>query len=58
MTTAVANPRAEALNGRVQWVERMACGFRNRENCRHAIDSHLGGIDLCPETFQSAHSKV
>ena len=29
-TTSVTNTRAEAINSRIQWVNRMACGFRNR----------------------------
>lgn len=57
-TSAVTNARAESINSRVQWVKRMACGFRNRENFRHAIYFHLGGLDLYPETLKSAHSKA
>jgi transposase len=57
-TTDVTNARAEALNSRIQWVKRMACGFRNRENFRNAIYFHLGGLDLYPETLKSAHSKA
>jgi transposase len=57
-TTSVTNARAEAINSRIQWVKRMACGFRNRENFRNAIYFHLGGLDLYPEALKSAHSKV
>ena len=57
-TTDVTNARAEALNNRIQWVKRMACGYRNRENFRNAIYFHLGGLDLYPETLKSAHSKA
>jgi len=39
-------------------VKRMACGFRNRENFRNAIYFHLGGLDLYPKAFNSAHSKA
>ena len=56
-TTDITNARAEALNSRIQWVKRMACGFRNRQNFRNAIYFHLGGLDLYPETLKSAHSK-
>jgi transposase len=58
VTTDVTNARAEALNSRIQWVKRMACGYRNRENFRNAIYFHLGGLDLYPETLKSAHSKA
>jgi len=56
-TSKVTNARAESINSRVQWVKRMACGFRNRENFRNAIYFHLGGLDLYPEALESAHSK-
>jgi len=57
-TSEVTNARAESINSRVQWVKRMACGFRNRENFRNAIYFHLGGLDLYPKAFKSAHSKA
>ena len=57
-TTNVTNARAEALNSRIQWVKKMACGFRNRENFRNAIYFHLGGLDLYPETLKSTHTKA
>jgi len=57
-TTTVTNARAEAINSRIQWVKRMACGFRNRENFRNAIYFHLGGLDLYPEALKSAHTKA
>ena len=57
-TTDVTNARAEALNSRIQWVKRMACGYRNRENFRNAIYFHLSGLDLYPETLKSAHPKA
>jgi transposase len=57
-TTDVTNARAEAINSRIQWVKRMACGYRNRENFRNAIYFHLGGLDLYPEALKSAHTKA
>ena len=57
-TTDVTNARAEAINSRIQWVKRMACGFRNRKNFRNAIYFHLGGLDLYPKALKSAHSKA
>jgi len=49
---------AEAINGRIQWVKRMACGYRNRANFRDAICFQLDGLDLYPEALESAHSKA
>jgi transposase len=57
-TTSITNARAEAINSRIQWVKRMACGYRNRQNFRHAIYFHLGGLDLYPEALKSAHPKA
>ena len=57
-TTHATNARAEALNSRIQWIKKMACGFRNRENFRNAIYFHLGGLDLYPEALKSDHSKA
>jgi transposase len=54
-TGHVTNPLAEAINSKIQWIERMACGYRNRENFRRAIYFHLGGLDLYPESLTSAH---
>jgi transposase len=45
------NACAESLNSRIQWIKRMASGFRNRDRFRAAIYFHLGGLDLRPEGF-------
>ena len=42
------NGLAEGINSRIQWIKKMACGFRNRERFRRAILFHLGGLDLYP----------
>ncbi len=44
------NGMAEGINSRIQWIKKMACGFRNRERFRRAILFHLGGLDLYPAT--------
>ena len=44
------NGLAEGINSRIQWIKKMACGFRNRERFRRAILFHLGGLDLYPAT--------
>jgi len=43
------NALAESINGRIQRVKRLACGFRNEERFMRAIYFHLGGLDLQPE---------
>jgi transposase len=40
------NALAEGINSRIQWIKKMACGFRNRERFRQVILFHLGGLDL------------
>jgi transposase len=45
----VTNARMESINARIQWVKKMACGYRNRERFRMAIYFHLGGLDMRPE---------
>lgn len=51
----VTNAKAEAINGRIQWIKKMACGFRNRARFREAILFHLGNLDLMPEGTQFSH---
>lgn len=58
VTRNVTNARAEGINSQIQWIKRMAAGYRNRENFRNAIYFHLGGLDLYPETLKSAHTKA
>lgn len=44
----ITNAGAEGLNSKIQMINQMACGFRNREHYRTAIDFHCGGLDLYP----------
>jgi transposase len=53
----VTNATSEAINGRIQWIKKTACGFRNRARFREAILFHLGGLDLMPNCQFSTHSK-
>jgi transposase len=46
------NALAEGINSRIQWIKKMACGFRNRERFRQAILFHLGGLDLYPASLK------
>jgi transposase len=46
--SGITNARTEAINSRIQWIKKQACGFRNRERFRNAIYFHLGGLDLYP----------
>jgi transposase len=55
-TSNVTNARAEGINSKIQWIKRMASGYRNRENFRNAIYFHLGGLDLYPESLKSTHT--
>lgn len=50
------NAMAESINGRIQRVKRMACGFRNEARFQRAIYFHLGGLDLRP-TLSVTHTK-
>lgn len=43
-----SNALAESINGRIQTVKRMACGFRNTERFQRAIYFHLGHLDMHP----------
>ena len=49
----VSNAAAEARNGRIQWIKKKACGFRNRKRFRMAILFHLGGLDLMPGSLRN-----
>ena len=51
------NAMAESINGRIQRVKRMACGFRNPQRFRRAIYFHLGGLALHPATAESTHTR-
>ena len=41
---------------KIQWIKRLACGYRNRERFRNAIYVHLGGLDLHPDALAD-HTK-
>jgi transposase len=45
----VNNAQPESINGHIQRVKRLACGFRNPTRFQRAIDFHLGGLQLHPE---------
>lgn len=52
-TSTVTNALAEGVNSRIQWIKKMACGFRNRDRFRTAIYFHLGGLDMTPDPLFS-----
>ena len=54
--TKVTNARSEATNTKIQWIQRLGCGYRNRERFRNAIYFHLGGLDLYPDAV-ATHTK-
>ena len=39
---------SESFNATIQWIKKMAFGYRNRDRFRDAIYFHLGGLDLYP----------
>lgn len=45
----ITNALGESINGKIEKVKRMACGFRNRSHYRTAIYFHCGGLDLFPK---------
>jgi transposase len=57
-TTSTTNARAESINSKIQWVKRMAIGYRHREAFHNAIYFHLGGLDLYPQALASTHTKA
>lgn len=44
----VTSARSEGINAKIQWIKRLAFGFRNRDRFRRAIYFHLGWLDLYP----------
>jgi transposase len=56
VVTGTTNALAESVNAKIQWIKRMACGFRNRERFRNAIYFHCGGLNLYPDALQAAHT--
>jgi hypothetical protein len=42
------NGASESPNARIQRINRMACGYRNREHFGNAIPFRLRGLDLHP----------
>ena len=46
----ITNAFAEALNPKIQTVEKAACEFRGFENFKTAIFFHCGGLRLYPVT--------
>ena len=46
--TGVTNARAESVNAKIQWIKRMAHGYRNMQRFMKAILFHLGQLDLRP----------
>jgi transposase len=57
-TTNVTNARSEALNSKIQWIKRKACGYRNRKRFHNAIYFHLGRLDLYPDALNSTHTNA
>ena len=56
VVTGTTNALAESANAKIQWIKRMAYGFRNRERFRNAIYFHCGGLNFYPDALQAAHT--
>ena len=56
-TCSLTNAPAESLNARIQWIKKMACGYRNKKRLRAAIYFHLGGLDMSPD-LGPVHTKL
>jgi transposase len=54
----VTNARSEGMNAKIQWIKRMACGYRSRPRFHNAIYFHLGGLDLYPTSLKSTHMEA
>jgi len=46
------NAIAQSVNSRVQKIKARACGYRNRERFRNAIEFHCVKLDLYPDSFR------
>ena len=44
----IANARAEGINSKIALIEKMAYGFRNKENLKTAIYFRCGNLQLYP----------
>jgi transposase len=56
MAHKATNATSESVYAKVQRIKRAACGFRNRERFRNAIQFHLGGLDLYPDHVSATHT--
>ena len=53
--TGVTNARAESVNAKIQWIKRMAHGYRNIQRFMRAILFHLGQLDMRPHAHAIPH---
>lgn len=56
IAAGVTNARLEGINTLTQGLKRTARGFRSRPRLRNAIYSHLGGLDLSPNSLAHSNS--
>ena len=54
----ITNALGESLNGKIEKVKRLACGYRNRKHYRTSIYFHCGGLDLYPRRKQVAFQVI
>lgn len=58
VVTQTTNAASEGINSLIQWIKKMACGFRNRDRFRQAIYFNLGGLDLHPALSKVTHTNA
>lgn len=51
----ITNARSESVNGKIQWIKRMARGYRNMDRFIQAILFHLGKLDMRPHAHAIPH---
>jgi hypothetical protein len=45
-TTNVTNARSEGMNSKIQWIKRMACGYRNRKRFHNQFAPNLPNTQI------------
>ncbi|MFN0206621.1 MAG: ISL3 family transposase [Planctomycetota bacterium] len=56
ITLRANNATAESLNAKIQWIKKMACGFRNSQRFINAIYFHCGKLDMYPRVSCGTHT--
>jgi transposase len=54
----ITNAWGESINGKIEKVKRLACGYRNRDHYKTAIYFHCGGLELYPRRKSGAFQVI